>query len=255
MNLLRKRAQQKIRRRKINKKILGVIVIILFIIVITLTLVNLEESDYVNLEEGDDREMYSSQLPDLDSTGISLCMKGDIQPYSSFADDFFWNESSLATEINLWGSFSNDVLPKGGVDSLTFQIIIHEDNNKPGSSRWEKTFSPGEYLVTLYEESYHSWYCSWSEVFNQNNHKKIYQYDFFIEEGIDFFQKNTEIYWLEVRLIHGDIDYGFGWKTTRDEDRWNENAYSFDGSNWMPLTYPSGHEYYNQKINLAFAIH
>lgn len=248
MNLLRKRALQKSRPRKIKKKTLGIIVIILFIIVITLILVNLEEGDY--------REMHSAQLPDIDSTGISICMKGRIESYSSFADDFFWNESSRVTEINLWGSFSNDVLPEGGVDSLTFQFIIHEDdNNKPGSSRWEEIFNHGEYLVKLYEESWQSWYCLRSEAFNQNNHEKIYQYDFFIEEGIDFFQNITEIYWLEVRWIHEDMDSEFGWKTTRYEDGWNENACSFYESNWVPLTYPSGHEYQNKKINLAFAIH
>jgi len=246
VNQLRKRAQRKHRRKKINKKKLGIFVIILLIIAIILIFVDWEEEDY--------REIYLSQLPDLDSTGMGLCMKGDI-PYTSFADDFFWNESSPVTEITLWGSYRNDALPEDGVDSLAFQIIIHEnDNNKPGSSLWKETFNPGEYLVKLYEESRQGWYCYWSNYFERNNLKKTYQYDFFIEGGINFFQNNTEIYWLEVRWIHEDIDYNFGWKTTIDEDRWKENAYISDGSNWTPLKYPSGHEYNNQKINLAFAI-
>jgi hypothetical protein len=248
VNLLRKRTIRKHRQRKIKKKTLGIIVIILLIIVITLILVDWDEEDY--------RDMYSSQLPDIDSTGMGLCMLGDINPYTSFADDFFWNENSPVTHITLWGSFSKDVLPEEGIDSLTFQIIIHEDDNdKPGSSLWNKTFNPEEYLVELYEESWHFWYCHFSGGKNRDNHKKTYQYDFFIEEGIDFFQDITKIYWLEVRWIHKNVNYTFGWKTSRDEDRWKENAYISDGSNWMPLTYPSGHEYYTQKINLAFAIH
>ena len=124
-------------------------------------------------------------LPDFHTTGIGLCMKGDIHPYTSYADDFLWNTSKPIKEIILWGAFSNDKLPSEGKDKLTFEIIIHEDNNnKPGNIIWKRFFTSKDYEVELFYQTWQGWHRYFSNFFEQNIFKNTYQYNFVIDNPV-----------------------------------------------------------------------
>jgi len=63
-------------------------------------------------------------------------------------------------------------------------------------------------------------------------------------------------------LIPAEAEVDFGWKTTKarwPDLRWNDDAV-FWGEDlqglegWLPLTYPTGHEYAPESLDLAFVI-
>ena len=98
------------------KKILSFSLVTLLTITSTLA--------FADWDEGADHKMHWPQLPDLDPTGVEVCMYGDIYPYASLADDFRCTESGPITDIHIWGSFQDEVKPSGGPGTLTFQIKI-----------------------------------------------------------------------------------------------------------------------------------
>lgn len=207
-------------------------------------------------DEGDGHKMHHPQLPDLDTTGTAVCMKGENVQYPTLADDFLCTESGPITGIHIWSSFCDDWLPSGGVDSLEFLISIRADaGSKPGPKLWQKIFLAGEYSVRFFHDGWQCWQCPWTSYFKSNDHRRTYQYNFLMEENEAFNQVSGTVYWLEVYHLHKGADYAFGWKTTSLNLRWGSNAQKQDTqNNWMGLKYHSSHEDGGEDLDLAFVI-
>ena len=83
------------------------------------------------------------QTPDLDPTGIDVSA---YDPDFVLADDFLCTTPGPITEIVVWGSWYDDILPSGGADDVSFTLSLHEDVPAAG----EEPSHPGE-LLWLWE--------------------------------------------------------------------------------------------------------
>jgi len=203
------------------------------------------------------------QLPDLSDKGMDVDMYWD-----PLADDWQCTDTGWVTDIHMWGSFADDILPVAGVGSLTFQLTIYTDVPDPDpldpanwshpdeyNVVWREVFAPGLYTVRQVHDGPEDWYDPATEWWDDDNHNLAYQYNFLFPER-PFWQDEGEIYWLEIQDLprDGTRDYTFGWKTSLDH--WNDDAVHWvevDGV-WYELRYPVGHEYVGETIDLAFVI-
>lgn len=243
---------------------------------------------------GDDYKMHYPQLPDLNDTGMDVLANwpypgSDLLFGKVLADDWQCSETGPVTDIHIWGSWLNDVLPVY-LDSandliadpglVAFKLSIHEDipawtdadgtfyHSEPGAELWSKIFEPGDpnYKVRLYDAPV-------SESFYDPNIDRIigsdtevYQYNFFIDDTAAdpaFYQKQGDIYWLDVIAmpvgVPDTVPPVWGWKTSLDH--WNDDAVFGDiddpwisPDHWMEMHYPEGHLYEGESIDLAFVI-
>jgi hypothetical protein len=93
------------------------------------------------------------QTPDLAPTGM------DVSAYAPdfiLADDFQCTTPGPITEIDVWGSWFNDILPSGGADDVSFTLSIHEDipagggePSQPGALLW--SWDSPEFTVRPYQ--------------------------------------------------------------------------------------------------------
>ncbi len=206
-------------------------------------------------------KMHWPQLPDLSPTGMDVD-----NMWVTLADDFECIEAGPIADIHIWGSFADDILPAAGPDSLSFHLSIHADIpagqvepwSMPGPELWSQLFVPGQYTVRqVTDNSPEDWYDPVGDWFN-DNHLQAYQYNFYPEDP--FPQEYSNTYWLDVKVqVPAAPDFTFGWKTSeaRHPDlRWGDDATYFDPAQgiWQPLTYPVGHEYEGETLDLAFVI-
>ena len=210
---------------------------------------------------GDPHKMHWPQLPDLSDKGV------DVDVQAGLADDFKCTATGPIKDIHFWGSFEKDVLPTGGPGNLVFIVTIYSDVpaspgtpgwSMPGQRLWTRLFAPGEYTFRKVHEGPEDWYDPAIGIYQQADHKQAYQYNFCIEEN-PFIQEEGKVYWLHVRLFpppSGTAPYFFGWKTTSRDLRWNDDAVvAVSGApHWKPLSYPSGHRYKGETLDLAFVI-
>ena len=211
---------------------------------------------------GDPHKIHWAQTPDLNPTGVDVDMF-----WTPLADDFKCAGTGPIKDIHLWGSFADDILPKNGPGSLTFQLSIYSNIpagevqpwSMPGELLWTGLFGPGQYAVRKVHDGPEDWYDPTTPTYLPANHRQAYQYNFCIEDDPPG-QEEGKIYWLQVKdLPPEQPDYTFGWKSTRRELRWNDDAVWWRESavaapGWVPLTYPDGHEYAGETLDLAFVI-
>jgi len=158
-----------------NKRLIFVILCVLFV--------------GAGLSSGDwdpNYKMHWPQLPDLSATGVDIANMG-----TSLADDFMCIESGPITDIHIWGSFGEDILPDEGAGNLTFQLTIRGDIpasgdvwSRPGEMvLWSQVFAPGQYTVRQVADNIvEDWYDPVSEVYLPANHSQAYQYNFYITD-------------------------------------------------------------------------
>ena len=208
-------------------------------------------------------KMHWPQLPDLSPTGIDVD-----NTWVTLADDFKCIEDGPITDVHIWASFADDMFPAEGVDSLTIKLSIHADIpagqqepwSMPGPELWSKVFGPGQYkVVVAADDIIEDWYDPATELYLPGNHQWAFQYNFYIDPAEAFEQKYCNTYWLDMKVIvPDDPDFTFGWKTTKARHpdlRWNDDAvWQSPTGAWLPLTYPQGHEYYPESLDLAFVI-
>lgn len=208
------------------------------------------------------------QLPDLDVTGIDIMAT---VPYI-LADDFECNETTLITEITVWGSWNDDVLPENDAGNVEFTLSIHRDipvseqnpYSKPGVVDWYRTFYPGEFTVVIERDQIDEGWMRpddpGSYIFPGDH--ICWKYTFQIPPEKAFCQQGTLeepiVYWLDVQAMPLGPDMTeFGWKTSLDH--WNDDAVWGMGFEpytgfWEELIYPPQHDMAGQSIDLAFAI-
>ncbi len=205
-------------------------------------------------------KMHWPQLPDLSPMGMDVDIMNTV-----LADDFKCIETGPIADIHIWGSFADDMLPAAGPDSLIFRLSIHDNIpacqqepwSMPGDELWSHVFGPGQYTVRqVADDKVEDWYDPATGLFLNDNHMQAYQYNFYPDNP--FIQEYCNIYWLDVAILTPDPDFTFGWKTTMVECvdlRWGDDAVWFSPTaGWLPLTYPIGHEFAGQTLDLAFVI-
>ncbi len=235
---------------------------------------------------GDGHKMHFPQLPDLDTTGMDVLNNapypGAAVPTAKIlADDWQCSASGPVTDIHIWGSYLEDVLPTRQVDGLiiddpenvAFRLSIHADipadaaggYSRPGEKLWERLYSPMHpgWTSRLYESNVlESFYDpNTNEIIGVDT--EVYQYNFFVDPEDAFQQEQGTIYWLEVVAAPLDLQAVFGWKTSLDH--FNDDAVwgdvfgvdpdpSADPQEWFELRYPTDHQFQGQSIDLAFVI-
>ncbi|MBP7937104.1 MAG: hypothetical protein KA354_20865 [Phycisphaerae bacterium] len=211
------------------------------------------------------------QPPDINKTGIDVKATFPV----ILADDFKCDRRSLITHITVWGSWLQDILPGIPPDAgnVTFTLSLHADIpavpgalfSRPGKVLWTRTFQPGTFTVGVYLGDLEEYW--WDPTADQGlvfpGDKVCWQYDFWIPASEAFCQEGHPeqpvVYWLDVQAqtMPGVTPAYFGWKTSYHH--WNDAAVVGVGSEpytgpWRPLTYPDGHIWYPEPIDLAFAI-
>jgi len=205
--------------------------------------------------------MHWAQLPDTKSTGIDVDLLG-----SSLADDFSCEEKGPIGGIHFWGSFKDDVTPVLGVDSLTFEVNIYSNApadmmvpwSRPDLLLWTGQISRFSYDVSEISNNVkEDWFEPTIDFYDPNNHKRTFQYDICLDPDETLFVPTLgETYWLEIKEIPGlDNSYAFGWKTTKHNLQYNDAAVWYHPIlEWLPMTYPTGHEYDGDPLDLAFVV-
>jgi PEP-CTERM motif len=212
--------------------------------------------------EGDPHKMHDPQLPDVSLTGIDVD-----NSILTLADDFLCTESGPITDVHLWGSFADDILPVNGVDWLSLHLEIWSDvpaqqsptdYSTPGAPLWSHDIcgpmgGPNDgFTVRLYADNVDEFFWDPATGAVTNDHQ-CYQYNIYINEDVAFVQEEGNVYWLVVKAESVCPDATFGWKTSLDH--WNDDAvYWTDGMGWQELRYPAWHPLHPESIDLAFVI-
>ncbi len=232
------------------------------------------------------------QMPDLSPQGMDVNASVDLgvggfPQLVVLADDFRCTSTDPITDIHLWGSWKNDLLPlvfdassptffSPDPGAVMFNLSIHADIpanqnpdgpfSKPGELLWSHIFNPGEFTArpwaTNIEEG---WLDPISGQFIFPGDTVAWQYNFLIPEDEAFIQQGTStlpvVYWLDVAAIpqnEGPVPEEplFGWKTSIDH--FNDTAVYGptelinwpNATDWRPIDSPTG----VTQLDMAFVI-
>lgn len=210
------------------------------------------------------------QMPDLSTNGIDIC---DSKPLI-LADDFLCNQRTLITDIRIWGSWLNDILPADGPGAVEFTLSIHADipdpdgegplYSMPGQVLWFRQFAPFTFNVRVFQAQIdEGWWDPRTPTYIFPGDHVCWEYYFQIPAAEAFCQEgNPEqpiVYWLDVqaRPIGSVAAAQFGWKTSinhwNDDAVWGQGVEPYPGP-WQELRYPPGHELHPRSIDLSFAL-
>lgn len=201
------------------------------------------------------------QPPDLSANGV------DVDDSSAeLADDFRCVMSGPITDLHLWVSFLNDVLPARGLTNVAFTLSLYADVpagpqtpfSHPGELLWSRKFLPGIYGAGLVSAGTPEW---WHDPLQNAwlfpGDTRVYQYDFAIPREEAYVQTEGTVYWVGVR--YSDPEPGearLGWKSSHHH--WNDDACWLDTGagipTWKELRYGDGHEMAPDSMDLAFAV-
>ncbi len=216
-------------------------------------------------DPGDDHKMHFPQLPDISSNGMDVLATWGLGDAANqfgkiVADDWRCSESGPVSDIHIWGSWLNDMLPQGtdgtaSADNVRFKLSIHENIpagvdtempwSHPGLELWQSVFEVGDPQVT--SRLYATLPVGEEEMFYDPNldaiigfDREVYQYNFVLtEDAADplFHQVEGEIYWLDVQadpvepIVASSEPALFGWKTSdfnQYPTPWTGNHYEDD---------------------------
>jgi hypothetical protein len=260
--------QGKEMEKNMRKKIIGILIVTLFITSTGLNAVGTvhkthqtfiieeHEKGVTDWNPGDDHKMHFPQLPDPFGWDVDATYVEGIFPYNCLADDWMCSESGPVTDIHFWGSWLNDQIGNIVAFSVAIAADIPADppsfHSRPGVTLWEQTFYPDDWVVAGPWEGPQGWYDPGEGFFMPDNHFLYWQYNI---ENIDepFIQEFGTIYWLSISaIVHPDSPQPrWGWKSSIDH--WNDDAvhgfwYELD---WVELFEPPAFE---TSLDLAFVI-
>ncbi|MHC4497795.1 MAG: DUF7901 domain-containing protein, partial [Planctomycetota bacterium] len=205
------------------------------------------------------------QWPDLNDDGMDV----DASYCQIIGDDFQCSQSGPITDIHIWASWRLDEAPDGDANLVDFKLSIYSDDpcgingySEPNELLWTGNFASGEFDVSLYAWNLsEGWYSPCSDVYDSFSDTECWQYDFYIDPCSAFIQQgdttNPATYWLVVEATPHDENAYFGVKTRdyydghyKDDAVWSLP----DDEDWQELRYPRGHQFFDESIDLAFAI-
>ena len=208
------------------------------------------------------------QTPDLDVTGMDV----DAQDPIILADDFLCTSNGVITNIVIWGSWTNDVVPIGDPRAVVFMVSFHADipatnglHSMPGEVLWWTNFQTLSYEVV--EEASgidEGWYDPSTTNYVFPGDHVCWRYSFAVDPADAFVQtgsaENPVVYWLDVQAHHPSTpnEYiRFGWKTStnhwNDDAVWGLGAEPYGGP-WYEMRYPPQHPWAGESIALAFEL-
>jgi hypothetical protein len=226
-----------------------------------------------------------AQGPDLTPTGtdVNATQPGSVPPFQPpylLADDFLCNSPGYITNITIWGSWLNDVLPQNAAggnpdpNNVTFILSFHDDiptnqstsgYSMPGQELWTMAFPPGSFVGSVRQANIQEgWLTPPGNYIPPPADTVCYQYDFSIPANQAFFQAGNpttnRVYWLNVQAIPatgGFTNAIFGWKTS--VTNWNDsgvwvNATEVYNGFWNKLNYPPGHPKFGTNVDFAFRL-
>jgi hypothetical protein len=217
------------------------------------------------------------QEPDLSKTGVDMDATTDIPPLACpeiLADDYQCTIPGPVTQIDLWGSWYQDILIGNDANNVTFTVSIRKDvpatslaagYSMPGAVLWSKVFSKGQFAVEKVSADIEGFAIPCDSSYSANDHHGVYKYTFTIDPKEAFVQQGTAdkpvVYWLSVQaqLIHppGSKATRFGWKTSlqtwNDDAVWAQGDEPYSGT-WKHLDYPAQHPLRGRHAALAFDI-
>ena len=195
------------------------------------------------------------QLPDLSTNGIDVNATYDPNdstqpPPYVLADDFQCTLTGLITNIVIWGSWLNDVLPlndqgKPDPSYVRFVLSIHTDNPKsaasystPSNLVWSAIFPAYTFNHTVYKSNIQEWWLTPPTntppgfyIFPGDTVCHQYEFNLPTANYEPFLQQGTatspQVYWLDVQaqILSFSAQQPrpkFGWKTSITN--WNDDA-------------------------------
>ncbi len=213
--------------------------------------------------------MHYPQLPQIDpQVGMDIL---DTVPMT-LGDDFLVTKRYPLTDIHVWCSWLNDVIPAWGsphpdprLDNVTFKISIwsdvpagvSENFSHPGQLIWQKDFLPGQYKWRLWSTTSapEKFYDPGTSTV-QGSDFIIWEYNFYIPKEQACSLAPNVIYWLVITADVRDIyqKAKFGWKTTASNHFQDAAVCMPATGGWQPLAYPSWHPKASQPMDLAFVV-
>lgn len=190
------------------------------------------------------------QWPDLSTAGMDVKDSTFPPPPVLLADDFRCAAPGPITNITIWGSFLNDVVPLNG-SNVVFTLSIHADipaaasptgYSMPGALLWMRQFGPGSFTVRRMAERLNEGWFVPPEFYTAQGDTVCFQYDFPIPVAEAFQQTGLPgkptVYWLDcqaqVMPVPGAEEAQFGWKTC--VTNWNDVAVWVNGAE--PYQFP-----------------
>ena len=207
------------------------------------------------------------QNPDLDLTGI------DVNASREFvlADDFECTVTGPLTEIRVWGSWLNDILPfQEDPLAVEFTLSIHADIpagtgdipwSRPGDLLWEMRLPAGAFNAVPFATDLREGWMDPPDIWDPAGDTVCWEYTFNFQPLDAFIQlgdpNDPVIYWLDLKAEPLDPSALFGWKTSIDH--WNDDAVWGIGEEpylgpWRELIYPPQHPFFPESIDLAFSL-
>ncbi len=211
-------------------------------------------------------------LSDINGIDVDATHWGPYPPMwdmQLLADDFYCNKTGPITDIYIWGSFYDDMLPTTGPNGVEFWLDIFNDNpsgpngwSEPNQWLWTRTFYKGEFDVWPYSQALaEGYYSPCTGLYKTISDSNCWLYHFNIDPCNAFVQEQGNTYWLVVQALPDtypwDPNVRFGWKTSTNH--WKDDAVWATGwtgghGPWQELRYPTGHPFEGDSIDLAFAL-
>ncbi len=197
---------------------------------------------------GDPHKMHYPQLPDPQGIDVSF------RSPEVLADDWQCTETGPVSDIHFWFSALDDAVP----EIFNVHVSIHENippdpavpYSRPGTSLWERDFSPTEVTWRVAGTGQQGWYVPQNQFYEPEDHLIFYQMNIMNFDN-PFVQEEGQIYWLDLSISSATP---LGWKTSGSPQ-------FMDTSVWGILPEPDWAPIYDPRIpgaafplDLAFVI-
>lgn len=204
-------------------------------------------------DPGDPYKMHYPQLPDLSDNALGV----ELKP-GWLADDFLCTGSGPITGIHLAIGSESGFIPENPNTYPHLIVKIYSDipasesdtgYSMPGEELWTGEFEKDNYdLKLLAENSGMGFHPNPLTPFYDL--EEIWQVNIPIETE-PFNQEEGSTYWLVLLDINTNDNF---WMTSTAH--WNDDAVwgSISTNEWHELTYPEGHVYADQSMDMAFVI-
>jgi len=230
----------------------------------TIALVVVAAPALADWDPGDGHKMHFPQLPD--PTGFDV----DFRSPTVLADDWLCSETGAVKDIHFWFSARGDWLDLSQpLEDQIFNIHVSVHSNipadvggipfsRPGTLLWQRDYPVTAVTIRNYGSGDQSWYDAVTGEVIVNDHQRIFQCNI-TDIREPFYQKNGEIYWLDISISSLNP---LGWKTAdllRYPDPYTGNHYEDDAvwrvptSGWQELFFPEG-PFAGTSMDLAFVI-
>ena len=178
-----------------------------------------------------------AQYPDL-ANGLNINAASTDQTLI-LADDFPCMVAAPITNIQLWGSWLDNVTPAGG----TFEVSIWSDApraagavfSQPLQRLWHQTYAPGTYTFSFYGVGTEHFYNEQTGLLSPETNVWLYSFD--IPAANAFCQQGPgHTYWVAVAVLPPPVAFlQWGWKTSTNH--WGDAAVygKVDPASGLPL--------------------